>query len=532
MRRVGVLVLVEVLVLVGVLVLMSGVFAGVDEEKDLLDIVWYFFEGIFGVTGKAISALDASVCGDSLIYFIPPTPENGGLISNELNISVQVNSNDSSAFINWDESLIAWFNFETGMESQIDSNDVGHCVNCPDNVNSVRGSGYYFDGKKDAIEVEGGNGELNLGPNITISMWINLELKPNTKDGFDHDEYHNLIEQWSDGGYLVRVLKNGELTSYPRNDSDPNNYYESTNTNYDLEWNRTYHIVYQIEEISQNSSMVRFYVNGENIYEEEMIYHVGGTNNDLLIGTWKYNENQSTLGMIDEVMLFNRILGPTEVKSLYNVSLNPLNIKFNNHEIKDTRFNACAIEYDGIFECTQEIILSDGVFPVVYDINISDIKSDSVTISWKTDTATNATINYGFNGNLDYSIYETDFLENHSIVIDKLRRYTDYEIQITATEITRNSVLSDIVDFKTDTDLELLPLPQNVVLGTSFEYIAETWVILTDTNNEKSMFSSGWLKEKSNLGNNIVDLSEIDLYQNKIRNNCIMNCSKDNFILI
>ncbi|HNR14098.1 MAG TPA: LamG domain-containing protein, partial [Thermodesulfobacteriota bacterium] len=349
------------------------------------------------------STIDYPAYGQSglSLSFVPPTPPNHSPTATEIDIALEVNSEqDVSTFIDWDNTLVGWWNFEDGFK---DSSTYGNDGTSPSALKQVagpRGKAYQFDGIDDYIEVEGSEGQVNLGPSTTISMWVNLKKKPDT-DGAPggQEECHNLVAQWVKGGYLLRVLSDGQLISYPVKDDDGGDfYYTSTPTNYFLSWDSTYHIVYQIIEITSVRSKVAFYVNGKLAYVQNLDYHVGGVNADLLIGAWDKLPYRSTSGTIDEVMIFRRTLSESEIMALYKMGYGNLRVGFTDDLLRDHCFYAGSISQDGTVASTDPRALSDGIAPIITDIGFN-VSSKGVSITWKTpDHPTYGAVEYSYGG--------------------------------------------------------------------------------------------------------------------------------------
>lgn len=175
----------------------------------------------------------------------------------------------------------------------------------------------YFDGTDDGIQVSN-DGSLNLGPNCTISLWFNVTDQASTESGTTQDEHHNLIEQWSNGGYLVRIRSGGRLTSYPQNDAGSNPDYNSTNTDTYVNWDEWQHLAYQIAEVDTSTSEVFFYLDGSQVHNEQLSYHVGGTGGQMEIGKWG-GTDRNMEGYLDDVRAYSRLLSDSEIERLANM---------------------------------------------------------------------------------------------------------------------------------------------------------------------------------------------------------------------
>jgi len=81
----------------------------------------------------------------------------------------------------------------------------------------------------------------------------------------------------------------------------------------------------------------------------------------------------------------------------------------------------------------------------------------SAVVQWVTDEASNSIISYGTDSNLGKQIVNTNFVDDHRITLTNLNSDTKYYFKVISEDASKNSVESDIYDFKTDAAKDLTP---------------------------------------------------------------------------
>lgn len=156
-------------------------------------------------------------------FKIPPTPADVNEITNETYVNISVYVNDTgggynSSFIDWNRSLVGYWNFEhTNITQVTDNSTYGNnamCVgrNGTNNLTTGKyGIGFYFNGSSDQYLDCGDDSSLDISSNnITIEFWIkefestfNKKYGNNTGSNHLFDDYGYSILQTLDGGYVV-----------------------------------------------------------------------------------------------------------------------------------------------------------------------------------------------------------------------------------------------------------------------------------------------------------------------------------------
>jgi len=123
-----------------------------------------------------------------------------------------------------------------------------------------------------------------------------------------------------------------------------------TSSNMNLVANELTHIVITYDK-SLSSDNLKFYKNGVNVENITYINGFNQNNNDMKIGS---NQNGDDFdGLIDEVMLFNRVLSLNGTLALFNSNHNALFEEFTNLPDK-INITACGINSEGNYNCSEK----------------------------------------------------------------------------------------------------------------------------------------------------------------------------------
>jgi len=165
------------------------------------------------------------------IEIVGPTDGNYYTNNTYVNISVNITSDSyNSSFINWNYSLVGYWNFEHTNDTHVFDNSTymnnATCIgrNGTRNITVGKyGNGSYFNGSSNEYLDCGNHSSLDISSNnITIEFWVKeFESSFNNKYGNStsnnkNDDYGSSIRQTSDGCYIVT----GEVD---HDDSDPDN---------------------------------------------------------------------------------------------------------------------------------------------------------------------------------------------------------------------------------------------------------------------------------------------------------------------
>jgi len=254
------------------------------------------------------------------------SPTNNSIVSN-LNISIQSTisgGENTSTWINWGNSLIGYWNFDSGNSTHAFdlSGKNNHGEYQGDSFNStggIRGINSEFDGNGDRVMLGdldslGGNSEL------TISLWFNADFLPvalNDNDGLftQHEDWDNYINIRFNGNtrYLSAATENSGVLSVA-----------GFNYSGNITTGSWHHIIYMFN--LGNSSI---YLDGnlKKINNNSGFTSTPNLAADVTIGSLSTIAASHFDGSIDEVMVFNRTLSQFEIDSLYNSQIN--NLQFN-----------------------------------------------------------------------------------------------------------------------------------------------------------------------------------------------------------
>ncbi len=130
------------------------------------------------------------------INFTDPTPRNNSLTgSNWVYVNVSVNDTDDySAFIDWNRSLVGWWSFDSRFNSTLVFDNStwennGTVYGATVTSSGKRGDAYEFDGDGDLIESPD-SGSLKVIANFTISVWVKKSEDRSWQEVFAKDCIH------------------------------------------------------------------------------------------------------------------------------------------------------------------------------------------------------------------------------------------------------------------------------------------------------------------------------------------------------
>jgi len=166
-----------------------------------------------------------------------------------------------------------------------------------------------FDGTSDFIEVPNSS-SLQITDNLTLSCWINVN---------DVTTNNNILDKFYDGttdgrSYLLRVqssriylyLANASGTAAPD--------YISTST---LQNNTWYHITTTFSSTGEANKQVKIYINGSLDSEHAKTDLIASNDEEFRIGS-SYNTSNRFAGKISNAQIWNGVITPSEVTTLYN----------------------------------------------------------------------------------------------------------------------------------------------------------------------------------------------------------------------
>src|SRR3989344_1331875 len=303
------------------------------------------------------------------IDFVAPTDDDGALLTrNHTYINVTNNTGISSMFIDFNRSLIGYWNLNNNTldNSTYGNNGTfinGNGTNCAASVSGKYGTGCEFNGTNQYINVSR-SPSLNITDAITVEAWIKTSLNGGTGAGeklaFVRRNFAWALELkttdvadfllWNETGSLVVLTSTTTLTA-----------------------NQWYHIAGTYD---SSTGVMEFYVNGN---KEATGTHKGRifTNNTDLITISSNNGTEVFFnGTIDEVRIWNRALSEQEINASFNAKSYRLERNFTDLVRGNYEYYAAVTDVAGNYNRTETRTVT-----VInnFSITISDIVESTDT---------------------------------------------------------------------------------------------------------------------------------------------------------
>jgi hypothetical protein len=169
------------------------------------------------------------------------------------------------------------------------------------------GGAYVFDGDGDAVVVND-SASLDLTAAVTLSVWV----YPTAYTSFNY-----VLTKGSDPhGYPYLHYGMGYY-----DDTGEFRFVVSSETQYQLvhpglDLNQWHHVVGTFDLALPGNNM-RFYIDGDLVQAMAVPDAIVTNDKNVLIGSYEYDVNETWIGAIDEVAVFNRALSGAEVRWLY-----------------------------------------------------------------------------------------------------------------------------------------------------------------------------------------------------------------------
>lgn len=240
-----------------------------------------------------------------------------------VNVSVTDGTNQVSTFIDWNEGLIAYWNFEslsaTGVYDNSTHSNFGTFASGlleSDNLTGKYGTAMNFDGVDNHINC--GTGAANEDYDaMTIEAWIRRDS--NTPSGWRTPLHRNDGTSVGTSVFFIGLeATTHDITATIGAGSDGPGY-QSGNTNIPAQLDTWYHVLN-----SWDGTTARVYVNGIKILE----YALSSDNFNnkasaiTMIGTSYSAAGYNFAGDIDEVRIWSRALSHNEINASYNSTVN------------------------------------------------------------------------------------------------------------------------------------------------------------------------------------------------------------------
>ena len=356
---------------------------------DLSDGTYDYTAHVIDAGGNVNSTETREVTVDTtmpLLEFVNPSPNDksaANSTSPSLNLSV-IDSGNTYAF--FDDGLVGWWRFEANMSDESGNNNHGTCTNCPANTTIGKfGKALEFDGVDDFIDIAN-NGDFNFSGDFSIGAWV----KPAESVTVTPRIVQSRHAYSGVNGFDFSINSLGRLSFFIRNESGSGMnlgclILPAIN---DSQW----HYV-----VATRDSNMKVYVDGSfcRVWESP----TGSINGEssVIIGddffhSAAYGEFN---GSIDEVLIFNRSLSPTEIQALYNSSQYYLQRNLTDLDVASHTYTAQTVDVAGNKNSSTldfSVVLYDefsGETTDLSDIDISNI--------------TNLVIDYPSQGQINFS---------------------------------------------------------------------------------------------------------------------------------
>jgi len=97
----------------------------------------------------------------------------------------------------------------------------------------------------------------------------------------------------------------------------------------------------------------------------------------------------------------------------------------------------------------KTLLNNDTTAPVISNISVSAISSNSATVTWNTDESSTSRVKYGTTNSYGASVYNAGLVTSHSVVIPSLTASTTYHFQVVSVDSYDNSSSSLDATFTT-----------------------------------------------------------------------------------
>ena len=311
----------------------------------------------------------------------PPTPTNGSSTNSPVTIAANISDeSETSSWVDLDRDLLGYWSMDYYNGTGIyDNSTYNHLASYVGGINysnlstGMRGQGLNFDQINDRLSIPGGN-YLPVGDQSrTISIWFikRANMSNNSMGIFAYGTN-------SDNKLFGLIINRNESFSvYDPNELIVDNYFSTTQnfgTNYIILNDVWYHAVATYNSSDGNISV---YINGTLIASENG-RNYDTSNSSGRIGMTFYSGVSSFNGTLDEAMIFNRTLSPTEVKALYNSQINKFNASSLDLAEEQHNYTVYAIDANGNINNSGERNFVVGVGDVLQIINPTTI--DPLTV--------------------------------------------------------------------------------------------------------------------------------------------------------
>lgn len=315
---------------------------------------------------------EAMADGDVVIEFVDPSPANASHVYNSIYVNYTVTPSSTYSFIDFDDSLVAWYRLDN--DSSVGEDDTlvydwsGNGNNgTVSSFNVTYNSTGRFGGAYDFSE--GNTGVINLGDDASMNMTESISIGIWFRAVSFNPVYANFLFSHgvptSGAGFQIRFWSSG-LMNFQIGNETSGGVMTVDSSSGAIEVGQWYHAVAIID---GDNDMGYLYLNGEEVGSVDVTgYKFDSSGDDWHIGLGRYSNFYPLNGSIDEVAVFNRSLSVEEVVALYNATNTYHN--FVNQDVGNHSFQVFAVDDGGVLNFTEERVVEfsiDDVYPVFYD---------------------------------------------------------------------------------------------------------------------------------------------------------------------
>ncbi|MCP3684817.1 MAG: hypothetical protein GY861_19285, partial [bacterium] len=294
-----------------------------------------------------------------VIDYVSPTESTEYLARNWTYVNVTVDdASDSSAFIDFNRSLVGYWSFDYYNSTHILDNSTNEnpCAFiyglATDNLTSgKRGTALEFDGVDDYVNC-GDDNIFNMTGELTVEAWIKYPQLPSTVDGNWEDWVGRTNPQvWALSTYGTTNAVNPFI-----DDATLTRHHIGTLVSGSdlLNWN---HIVMTY---NYDDGVQRGYVNGELIQESFWKEYIATNSSNLLFIGSRHPK------LLDEVKVWSRTLSPEEINASFNAGVYRLERNFTSLPDAEYNFAAHVIDAAGNVNKTEtRTVTVDTITPVI-----------------------------------------------------------------------------------------------------------------------------------------------------------------------
>lgn len=271
--------------------------------------------------------------------------ERGAVASSTVTVNV---SGDGPyyVFTNMDNSLMGWWRGESNANDENGVYNGSWSGSSAYNDTGKFGKSFRFDGTNyvDAGSVS----SLQITNSITLSAWVKTASVSGLNQGIISNQWH-----FNDSGVYF-VLREGTTPSVAFSDGSNYDYLDADDSvvRNDGAWHHLATTIYSLD----GRTHVKLYADGalvgSKVSDRVNIGYSGAYS--TMIGQDSGTLNEFFDGSIDEAMIFSRVLSLSEIKSLYNASVNQYSNSFSDLALGAHHFLSYAIPEIGDYSTTSE----------------------------------------------------------------------------------------------------------------------------------------------------------------------------------